>query len=116
VKNAPLSADKDIVAHTIDYPSGAILEITGCMAGAFHPQLGFQPCISRIGPKQEIAILDPRAVITRKEGVVWGCRWHPGGLPTWAQDWLQEHPEWPPIDLRTPSPEAEPDPTNGGSK
>jgi hypothetical protein len=45
----------------------------------------------RVG--EELFVLDPRALVTRRGLIIADPRRRP--VPAWAQQWLAEHPEWP---------------------
>jgi hypothetical protein len=88
--------DRKVAAHeyTVYHPDGAIFSLVGVMGTALidgSPEL-------YIRGGQQFSIIDPRCVITRKEGVVWEPHEFPG--VAWLDEWLKDHPEWPPHDLR----------------
>jgi hypothetical protein len=86
--------------YVIRYPSGARLELEGvfCVMGGGAIG-GVVPAIKGAlrGPS-DLVVLDPRAIISRNEGVIIYSPRASRQLPTWAADWLVEHPEWPPAD------------------
>ena len=92
----PLEA-AEIRLYTIYYPSGTVFSLEGVFSAVVIDG-DFSPALKRAPGSDEITILDPRAVITRKEGIVYEPRKYPRG--GWVDDWLREHPEWPPLDLR----------------
>jgi hypothetical protein len=87
--------------YTIYYPSGLIFTVCGAFEGTLTDEGEFMPSIQHVGKDDSILFLDPRGVITKQGSVLHDPRKPAADLPEWAQDWLQEHPEWPPHDLRT---------------
>jgi hypothetical protein len=91
---------------TIDvrYPSGQKATLTGDWYGLQRGGGGAAVMIDLTEPAWEwslragvIAALDPRCVcIMRRSGLVLYTPRAQIDLPAWVDDWLAEHPEWPP--------------------
>jgi hypothetical protein len=82
--------------YTVHYPSGRTFSVRGVFSilGSADPELGHGPAIKTA--TGELAVLDPRAVISRTAGVIYTPRSN-AYLARWAQAWLHEHPEWPAV-------------------
>ena len=57
------------------------------------PTAGYSsPCLDI---NSQACLLDPRAIVQDASGrVVYSPRAHLDAIPSWAQQWLREHPEW----------------------
>lgn len=79
----------------IQYPSGENLELEGNFQHLkINDEIGKVPAIDEIS--SQIVILDPRAVIRNSDtqAVVYSPRWFQDELAPWANDWLNENPQW----------------------
>jgi hypothetical protein len=85
----------EVASYTVYYPSGKTLAIEGVFSyvASPNPKIGGGPAIRT--EKDELAILDPRALITRAGGIIYSPRTNEN-LAKPMQEWLSEHPERPP--------------------
>jgi hypothetical protein len=84
--------------YLIVYPSGQRIPVRGVFMFMFD---GAKVCSPAVREGTRLVAFDPRAVVTRGDLIVYEPR-QVVGLPAWVQDWLEAHPEWPPMATAAP--------------
>lgn len=82
--------------YRVLYPSGQQFMLRGVYC-----VMGIKGEVSpAIRVDDSLMVLDPRAVVTRGDLIIYDPRRSPA-VAGWVRDWLAEHPEWPHLATET---------------
>ena len=78
--------------YSVNYPSGRSFSATGNLSLVNIPDCGLNVCVEL--SSDQVVILDPRAIVSDGEDIVYSPRRHADELSQVFIKWLSEHAEW----------------------